>query len=93
MRLIGLELESCEEKYKISDANFEKIKSVHGGPNGHLDVQRTIQAVLKKYKKWPTLRKDCRVFLKNCYACPQIFKQQQISKVHSSTIYMGKGPS
>ena len=29
----SLELEAFKEEYKISDANFEKIKSVHGGPD------------------------------------------------------------
>ena len=82
----SLELEAFKEEYKISDANFEKIKSVHGGPNGHLGVQRTIQAVLKKYKKWPTLRKDVRVFLKNCYACQKMKQDKTISFINPFTL-------
>ena len=82
----SLELELSKEEYKISDANFEKIKSVHGGPNGHFGVQRTIEAVLKKYKKWPTLRKDCRVFLKNCYACQKMKQDKTISFINPFTL-------
>ena len=76
----SLELELSKEEYKISDANFVKIKSAHGGPNGHLGVQRATQAALKKDKRWLALRKDCRVFSKYCYA-RQKMKQDKTNSV------------
>ena len=64
LQLQALELDASLEQYQVSKINYEKIKSVHGGILGHMGVNKTIQAVLKSHKKWPSIKKTCVILLK-----------------------------
>ena len=86
LELQSLELSASKEEYKISKTNFEKISSIHGGVNGHLGVNKTIQAILKKYKKWPSLRADVRSFIKNCHVCQKMSQDKSISQINPFTL-------
>ena len=56
--LQAFELDASLEKHQVSKINYEKIQSAHGGVLGHMGVNKTIQAILKKHKKWPSMKKD-----------------------------------
>ena len=82
----SLEISASQEKYVISSDAHEKIQSVHGGVMGHLGVNRTVEEVLKKYKKWKTLRKDVQHFVKNCYACQKMRQCKNTSLINPFTL-------
>ena len=67
LELQALELHASQEKHQVSKMNYEKIQSVHGGVLGHMGVNKTTNAILKKHHKWSSIRKDVKHFIKNCY--------------------------
>ena len=86
LELQALELHASQEKHQVSKMNYEKIQSVHGGVLGHMGVNKTINAILKKYHKWPSIRKDVRHFIKNCYACQKMSQHKNVSLVNPFTL-------
>ena len=86
LQLQALELDASLEQYQVSKINYEKIKSVHGGVLGHLGVNKTIQAILKNHKKWPSIKKDVRLFIKSCYACQKMSQHKNTSIINPFTL-------
>jgi hypothetical protein len=80
-------IKQSRNKNKLSRQNYEIIKRVHGGVQGHNGVQRTLELIRRsKTPTWKTMRRDVTTFIRECPICQKMSPMNIGSQINPFTL-------